>query len=129
MKLKASWEEFGDLPCVHVLCSNTKSKTLFDLAALGKSVIAAEEKQSHSEAEEMSVWYGGVCVFVMWVGNGQVRPDPEKLKAVKSFPVPLTKKEVRGFLGLIYRRFINNYASEAIPLIDLTKKSLPDKVV
>ena len=64
------------------------------------------------------------------VGNGQVRPDPEKLRAVRKFPVPLTKKQVRGFLGLTghYWRFIGNYGTIAAPLSDLTKKNLPDKI-
>ena len=52
------------------------------------------------------------------VGNGQVRPDPEKLRAIKEFPVPLTKKQVREFSGLTgyYRWFIGNYATIAAPL-------------
>ena len=65
------------------------------------------------------------------MGNGHVRPDPEKIKAVKEYPVPMSKKQVRGFLGLAgyYRRFIENYATVAVPLTDLTKKSMSDSVV
>ena len=64
------------------------------------------------------------------VGNGQVKPDPEKLRAVREYPVPMTKKEVRGSLGFTeyYRHFDSNYAAIAILLTDLTKKNLPDKV-
>ena len=64
------------------------------------------------------------------MGNGQVKPDPQKIIAVENFPKPTTKKQVRGFLGLTgyYRKFIASYASIAIPLTDLTKKALPDKV-
>ena len=64
------------------------------------------------------------------VGNGQVKPDPEKVRAVENFPRPATKKQVRVFLGLTgyYRRFIEDYSRIAAPLTDLTKKSLPDKV-
>ena len=42
------------------------------------------------------------------VGNGQVWPMEEKVKAVKEFKQPKTKKDVRAFLGLCdyYRRFI-----------------------
>ena len=49
---------------------------------------------------------------------------------VQNYPVPKTKKQVRGFLGLTgyYRKFIPNYAEKAAPLTDLTKKALPDKV-
>ena len=63
-------------------------------------------------------------------GNGQVRPKPSKLEAVDAFPTPKTKKQVRTFLGLsgYYRRFIQNYASLAPPLSDLTRKSLPKQV-
>ena len=71
------------------------------------------------------------CVYLGHVvGNGQVKPDPEKISAVKSYPVPTTKKGVRSFLGHTgyYRRFIADYAKLAMPLSDLTKKSLPDKV-
>ena len=55
-------------------------------------------------------------------GNGQVKP------AHRSYPK--TKKGVRSFLGLTgyYRRFIADYAKLALPLSDLTKKSLHDKV-
>ena len=71
------------------------------------------------------------CVYLGHVvGNGQVKPDPEKLSAVKNYLVPKTKKGVRSFMGLTgyYRRFIADYAKLALPLSDLTKKSLPDKV-
>ncbi|CAF4468437.1 unnamed protein product, partial [Didymodactylos carnosus] len=49
-----------------------------------------------------------------------IRPDPEKLEAVRSFPIPSKTKDVRAFLGLTgyYRRFIKNYAEVAEPLFD-----------
>ena len=71
------------------------------------------------------------CVYLGHVvGNGQVRPEPSKLEAVDAFPTPKTKKQVRTFLGLsgYYHQFIQNYASLAAPLFDLTRKSLPKQV-
>lgn len=71
------------------------------------------------------------CIYLGYVvGNGGVRPDPDKIRAVRDFPLPVTKKQVRAFLGLTsyYRRFIENYALVAVPLTDLTKKSQPDRV-
>ena len=71
------------------------------------------------------------CVFLGYVvGNGHVKPDPEKIRSVKEYPVPLTKKQVRTFLGITgyYCRFIESYATLAVPLTDLTKKNLPDRV-
>ena len=72
------------------------------------------------------------CVYLGHiVGNGTVRPEESKLAAVKSFPQPQTKKQVRTFLGLTgyYRRFIPDFSAVAAPLTDLTKKASPNAVV
>ncbi len=63
-------------------------------------------------------------------GRGGVRPEDNKVHAVAKMSRPQTKKEVRTFLGMTgyYRRFIQNYASIAEPLTDLTKKSQLEKV-
>ena len=65
------------------------------------------------------------------IGDGRVRPDPQKLQAVVEYPCPVTKKDVRVFFGLVgyYRRFIPSFASLAAPLTDLTRKKQPEKVV
>ena len=64
------------------------------------------------------------------VGNGVVRPCSEKAEAVKRFPIPETKKQVRSFLGLAgyYRKFIKNFSELATPLTNLTKKREPQVV-
>ena len=64
------------------------------------------------------------------VGGGEVRPEPSKVEAIRTFPVPTTKKQVRVFLGLsgYYRKFIPNYSSQAAVLTDLTRKNQPTKV-
>ncbi len=42
------------------------------------------------------------------IGNGEVRPDPEKVKALANFPEPRCRKELKGFVGLVswLRKFI-----------------------
>ncbi len=52
-----------------------------------------------------------------------VKPDPEKVRAVKNFPVPKNVHDVRSFLGLCsyYRRFIKNFCDRAQPLQELLK--------
>ena len=59
------------------------------------------------------------------VSKEGIQPDPDKLKAVREYPVPTKLKAVRTFLGLTsyYRRFIKNYATIAEPLIALTRNS------
>ena len=53
-----------------------------------------------------------------------VKPNPEKVKAVRDFPIPRTQKDIKSFLGLIsyYRRFIPNFSLIAKPLTSLLKK-------
>ncbi|XP_064081439.1 uncharacterized protein LOC135198014 [Macrobrachium nipponense] len=65
------------------------------------------------------------------VGDGCMRPTPEKIKTIQEAAVPLTKKGVRSFLGLAgyYRRYIPGYAAIAAPLTNLTKKNASNRVV
>lgn len=61
------------------------------------------------------------------ITNDGVKPDLDKVRAVKQFPVPKTKKNVKQFLGLVgyYRRFIQNMAKIAKPLTRLLKQDVP----
>ena len=61
------------------------------------------------------------------VGNGQIKPTVNKIEAVENFLHPVTKKNVRAFLGLTgyYRKFIPHYATISFPLVELTKKKMP----
>ena len=45
------------------------------------------------------------------IGQGTVRMDPAKIKAVQNWPTPKTVTDVRSFLGFTgyYRYFIQNY--------------------
>ena len=60
------------------------------------------------------------------IGREGVRPNPDKITAIKNFPIPKTVKAIRQFLGLsgYYRRFIKDYAQLAKPLTDLLKKEV-----
>ena len=33
------------------------------------------------------------------IGSGGIRPEEVKLEAIKNMPIPMTKKDVRSFLG------------------------------
>ncbi|PIK42074.1 Transposon Ty3-I Gag-Pol polyprotein [Apostichopus japonicus] len=52
------------------------------------------------------------------VSSEGISPDPEKIRAVKDWPLPRNEKELRGFLGLTgyYRRFVPGYAKISAPL-------------
>ena len=65
------------------------------------------------------------------IGQGVIQPMTDKLDAVAHFPRPLTKKQVRAFLGLsgYYRKFVPHYSTIASPLVELTKKSASNTVM
>ena len=65
------------------------------------------------------------------VGNGEVKPTEDKVKAIQDMPVPTTKRKVRSLIGFLnfYRRFIPHFSEIASPLTDLTAKSAPNKVI
>ena len=62
------------------------------------------------------------------ISKDGIKPDPEKVAAVKDFPRPTDLQGVRSFLGLAsyYRKFVKGYSVIAAPLHDLTK-GLPKK--
>jgi hypothetical protein len=52
-----------------------------------------------------------------------IKVDPNKTKAVDTWPVPKTLKQLRSFLGFAnyFRKFIQGYSKLVTPLTDLTK--------
>ena len=56
------------------------------------------------------------------ITQGQVKMDPEKVRAVFNWPMPDNRKQLQRFLGFVhfYRRFIRNYIRIAAPLTALT---------
>ena len=61
------------------------------------------------------------------VSGGGIRTNPEKVKAVETWPTPLDVKELHSFLGLAsyYRRFIAGFSIIAEPLYKLCRKDTP----
>ena len=56
------------------------------------------------------------------VSEHGVKTDPQKIEALKTWPIPKNLKRLRSFLGFAgyYRRFIHNYSKIVKPLNDLT---------
>ena len=71
------------------------------------------------------------CTYLGYkIGQGGVRPEEGKIKAVNEMSRPQTKKQIRTFLGMTgyYRRFVRDYATITAPLTELIKKNLPEKI-
>lgn len=68
-------------------------------------------------------WFQSKIEFVgFWIDEQGVHTDQSKIAAVQQWPIPTSRRQVRGFLGLtgFYRKFIQNYAKLAGPLYELT---------
>ncbi|GFY61468.1 retrovirus-related Pol polyprotein from transposon 297 [Trichonephila inaurata madagascariensis] len=60
------------------------------------------------------------------IGSGSRSPSDLKIKAIADFPRPITKTQVRSFLGLVgyYAHYIPNYSVIASPLTDALKEKI-----
>lgn len=63
------------------------------------------------------------------VGHGQVRLLASKVEAIASFPAPVTRRELRRFLGMVgyYRTFCKNFSTVVAPLSSLLSPKVPFK--
>uniref|UniRef100_A0A1X7VFS1 Reverse transcriptase/retrotransposon-derived protein RNase H-like domain-containing protein n=1 Tax=Amphimedon queenslandica TaxID=400682 RepID=A0A1X7VFS1_AMPQE len=60
------------------------------------------------------------------IGREQVKSEVSNIAAVRDYPKPMSKTDVRSFLRLVgyYWKFIPHFASVAAPFSDFTKKNL-----
>ena len=106
----SSWEEHLDHLCKVLSCLQEANLTI---------------KMAKCQFGRSEVRYLGHVI-----GGGKVKPDPQKLEAVKDYPTPVCKRDVRAFLGLAgyYHHFVPHFSTVAEPLTELTKGRNPDKV-
>ncbi|MCP8719654.1 MAG: reverse transcriptase domain-containing protein, partial [Asgard group archaeon] len=65
------------------------------------------------------------------VGSGKRSPSEAKIQAIRDFPTPTTKTNIRSYLGTVgyYARYIKDYARIALPLTEALKgKNKKEKV-
>ena len=78
-----------------------------------------------------SVWGVAKLIYLGHsVGHGKLSIPECRVAALREFHQPVTKRDLRAFLGTAgyYRRFIKDFAAVALPLTDATKKIATTKV-
>lgn len=87
-------------------------------------VLARLEEHKLTVKLEKCSFFKNSCRYLGHVISDEgIKPDPEKVAAVKGFPTPIDLHGVRSFLGLApyYRKFVKGYSAIASPLHELTK--------
>lgn len=58
------------------------------------------------------------------ISKDGIKPNPDKIAAIKKFPLPKTATEIKRFLGLLgyYRKFIPDFAKITKPMTQCLKK-------
>lgn len=85
------------------------------------------ENRLFVKAEKCEFHASTVTFLGHMISEGQVRMDPEKVRAVLDWPKPESRKQLQRFLGFanFYRLFIRNYSRIAAPLTALTSPARP----
>jgi hypothetical protein len=65
-----------------------------------------------------------LCYLGYVLSENSVSASPDKVTAVRQYPVPKNIKDVRAFFGLalFYKRLVSNFAEIAKPLTAVTRK-------
>jgi hypothetical protein len=65
------------------------------------------------------------------VGNGTLRTSPDKIVAVKDWPLPETQKHIKSLVQFCsyYGKFIHQFSDCAAPLTNTCRKHVPGNVV
>ncbi len=84
------------------------------------------ENRLFVKAEKCEFHCSSISFLGFIIQSGQVKADPDKLKAVTQWPVPTSVKQLQRFLGFanFYRRFIKGFSSVAAPLSALTSSKV-----
>ena len=93
-------------------------KTVFDKLRSSKLLLGKKKYEFHKHEVDF-------LGFI--VEKNGIKMDLEKMQKIQEWPVPKNVKNIQGFLGFgnFNRRFITNYSTIAILLIEFTKKDVP----
>ncbi|CAA0840340.1 Uncharacterized mitochondrial protein AtMg00860, partial [Striga hermonthica] len=80
----------------------------------------------YAKFSKCEFWLRRVAFLGHVITQAGIEVDPSKIAAVQNWSTPKSPSEVRSFLGLAgyYRKFIEGFSKIALPLCQLTRKSV-----
>ena len=127
-KVLEGFDEFADSFIYDIgIFSDTWEFHVEHLRAVFQSL---REAKLVAKPSKCFVVYGELEFLGHIAGSGNIKPVQDKVSTIRQFPVPVTKKQIRSFQGLIgfNRKFIPQFSDISVLLTDLTKKNVPNKV-
>lgn len=96
-------------------------KTVLD--RIRKAGLTLNAKKCHVATNKIRLFGFEIC-------NGIVTPDDEKIRAVKNWPVPNTRRQLKSFLGFCgyFRTHVAAFSEKAMPLIQLVNSCKGNKL-
>lgn len=127
--MRMNYRNFGDIENVLIYFDDIliigKDRKEHD-DALRKVLKRAREKNVRFNVNKIQVG----CKEVRYLGHifslNQIKPDPERLEAIKQMGKPKNKKDLQTFLGVVnfLRPFIANLSEKTAALRELLKKNV-----
>ena len=76
--------------------------------------------EANGELYEWTLFLKDIQILGYVVGNGVVKPDPERMRALTAFPPPTGYKALRRVLGMFayYAKWIDHFADKVRPLAE-----------
>ena len=114
---------FDDL-FIHSKAALNKSDVEMHKIHLRKVLELMRKHKLYANIQKCIIGQPEIPVLGCFVGKNGVRPDPEKITAIKDWPKPNSQKDLRKFLGLstYLHKYSKNYADLVHPLSSLLKK-------
>ncbi|CAA0833390.1 Uncharacterized mitochondrial protein AtMg00860, partial [Striga hermonthica] len=92
-----------------------------------RAVLATLRREKlYAKFSKCEFWLQRVAFLGHIITQAGIEVDPSKIAAVQNWSAPRNPSKVRSFLGLAgyYRRFIEGFSKIALPLSQLTRKSM-----
>lgn len=85
-----------------------------------------EEHSLKLQPSKCNILFREITYLGHRISEKGIRPDEEKLRCVRDFPVPKTHKQIMSYLGLVnyYRKFIPKFSEICRPINNLLKKGI-----